>query len=108
MAIDPSKAFEINDGVILSEGGPGLFSGSVTPTETAPPGSMFFKNDGTFYQYAGGSWVQQGVGSGSGGGFNYHHIPLDSVITIPLDQHMTSRNLSIEGFLVVEGGLEMS
>lgn len=107
MAIDPSNAFETTDGIILSEGGPGLFSGDIEPNQAAPAGSMYIRSDGSYYQYSGGEWVMRGSPTSGPGGFDYHHVAVDTVLYIPENQHMVSKNISVEGFLVVEGGLEM-
>jgi len=47
MSIDPDKAFEVPNGIILSEGGAGLFSGSGSPQGfDAPVGSWYYETSG--------------------------------------------------------------
>lgn len=37
--------------------------------------------------------------------FSYHKIDLNKTVQIPSNQHMFTRNVEIDGFLVIDGGL---
>lgn len=64
--IDKSKAFEVENGVILNEGGSGLFTGFDAPIgKAAPLNSLYMRSNGeTWFKYGSGNddWLLLNVG----------------------------------------------
>jgi len=107
MAYDLDKAHEISDDGLFITDGFHLVGGASSPLVVYPTPAvavLYVRDNGEVWKYPiGGPWTL--VGGSSVKNFSYHKIIEDSSLEIPIEQHMITTHIELDGFLDLSGGL---
>lgn len=96
--IKRDKAFEVENGVVFDEGGPGIFAESVVPAVEGEEvlGDRLFTNDGNIHRFE-NEWVVDF-------NFSQKEVPANTKVKVGSKEEMRVQSqLRVDGFLRIDG-----